>query len=272
MALEAEQDYRPTGPIARQRNSEIDGGEAPGHRGGAAGKEDSQLAPATAASGSTGRRTGTISRTWPFRSITGRNQPRDFIYCGPKWLRHLIVPEDPDHAIVYLDAVSEEIGIAAALSGDQAMRRMYESEDAHMAFAIMAGAAPPGATKATHGKVRKVYKTVSLGVLYGLSEYGIAERLGVDREVARALLSTHQELFPTYWSWSRETVEFGAPEWRGEDQDGLAMHRSVGHRQSRYQDMANLDELADSSCRWRSYAPRRHLPRSAGGPSLGTCP
>ena len=145
--------------------------------------------------------------TWPFRSITGRNQPRDFIYCGPKWMRHLIVPEDPDHALVYLDAVSEEIGIAAALSGDQAMRTMYESEDAHMAFAIMAGAAPAGATKATHGKVRKVYKTVSLGVLYGLSEYGIAERLGVDREEARALLSKHLELFPTYWSWSKETVE-----------------------------------------------------------------
>jgi DNA polymerase I-like protein with 3'-5' exonuclease and polymerase domains len=145
--------------------------------------------------------------TWPFRSITGRNQPRNYIYGCPKWMRYLIVPETPDHRLIYLDAVSEEIGIAAALSGDPAMRRMYETDDAHMTFAIMANAAPAGATKKTHKAIRKLYKAVSLGVLYGQTEYGIADRLGIDTDEARVLLEQHKELFPEYWNWSRSSVE-----------------------------------------------------------------
>jgi DNA polymerase-1 len=82
-----------------------------------------------------------------FRSITGRNQPRNFVFSGPKWLRLLIVPETPDHVLVYVDFVAQEIGIAAALSGDAAMRSIYEATDCHMAFAVRAGAAPPGATQ-----------------------------------------------------------------------------------------------------------------------------
>ena len=145
--------------------------------------------------------------TWPFRSITGRNQPRHFIYGCPKWMRNLIVPETRDHWLIYLDAGSEEFGAAAALSGDPVMRQMYETDDAHMAFAIMANAAPAGATKRTHKAIRDSYKIVSLGVLYGQTEYGIADRLGIDTDEARGLLEQHKELFPEYWNWSRRCVE-----------------------------------------------------------------
>ena len=33
--------------------------------------------------------------TWPFGTITGRNSPSNFIFAGPKWLRHLVIPESP---------------------------------------------------------------------------------------------------------------------------------------------------------------------------------
>ena len=82
-----------------------------------------------------------------FRSVTGRNQPKQFIFSGPKWLRFLIVPESPDHVLVYVDYTAQEVGLAAALSGDEAMRAIYETSDCHMAFAIRAGAAPLGATR-----------------------------------------------------------------------------------------------------------------------------
>ena len=82
------------------------------------------------------------------------------------------------------------------------MQAAYQSGDFYLTFAQMAGAAPPGETKETHATVREQFKTVALGVLYGLSEYGIARRLGVPMSEGRRLLRAHQEVFHTFWAWS----------------------------------------------------------------------
>jgi hypothetical protein len=142
-----------------------------------------------------------------FRSVTGRNQPRNFVFSGPKWLRFLIVPESPDHVLAYIDFVAQEVGIAAALSRDPVMQAVYEADDCHTAFAVLAGAAPPGATKKTHAEVRKNYKTVNLGMLYGQTAHGIAARLGVSRREAEAVVADHRALFPAFWRWSERGVQ-----------------------------------------------------------------
>ena len=82
-------------------------------------------------------------------------------------MRWLIVPPGSDTVLVYVDYSAEEIAIAAALSHDPVIRDMYVSTDAHIWFAITAGAAPPGATTNTHRALRTLYKRISLGVLYG---------------------------------------------------------------------------------------------------------
>ncbi len=145
--------------------------------------------------------------TQVFRSVTGRNQPRNFVFGGPKWLRFLIVPESPDHVLAYVDFVAQEVGIAAALSGDPALGATYQASDCHMEVAVRAGAAPAGADKKSHPAVRKRYKTVNLGVLYGQTAYGIAARLGVSRHEAESLLASHRALFPAFWRWSERTVQ-----------------------------------------------------------------
>jgi DNA polymerase I len=142
----------------------------------------------------------------PFRSVTGRNQPSKFIFSGPKWLRFLIVPPSADHVLVYVDYSAQEIGVAAALSNDEAMRTMYAAADPHLAFAIMAGAAPATATKATHKSTRDIYKTVNLAVLYGQTAEGIAERLGIELDASRALLAQHLSLFRVFHEWSDRVV------------------------------------------------------------------
>lgn len=142
-----------------------------------------------------------------FSTITGRNGMAGFIFNGPKWQRFLIVPESSDYTLVYFDSAAQEIGIAAALSGDRAMWAMYKAGDPHMAFAIRAGAAPANATKETHGAVRSKYKSVNLGVLYGQSEHGIAAKLGISIREARVLLDDHRRLFPRFWEWSERIVQ-----------------------------------------------------------------
>ena len=144
--------------------------------------------------------------TFMYRSITGRNQPHGFVFAGPKWMRYLIVADD-EYVLVYVDYVAQEVGLAAALSGDPTMRAVYEASDCHMAFAIRAGAAPADATKATHPDVRKRYKTVNLGVMYGQSAYGIAQRLGITFQEAAAILDEHRSMFTTFWTWTERMIQ-----------------------------------------------------------------
>ena len=62
----------------------------------------------------------------PFGSKTGRNQPSNsrFIFGTSRWLRSLIQPA-PGRALAYVDWSSQEIAIAAALSGDDALSGFY---------------------------------------------------------------------------------------------------------------------------------------------------
>jgi hypothetical protein len=77
----------------------------------------------------------------PFKSKTGRNQPSNskFIFGPSVWIRCLIKPT-AGMAIAYLDWSQQEFGIAAALSGDQAMQEAYRTADPYLDFAKQAGA------------------------------------------------------------------------------------------------------------------------------------
>lgn len=105
--------------------------------------------------GSDGRNRCLIS---PYRARTGRNQPSNskFIFGPSVWIRGLIQPP-PGRGIAYVDFRSQEIGIAAALSGDELLMEGYRSGDPYLSFAIMAGLAPIGATKQTHKEIGRAH-------------------------------------------------------------------------------------------------------------------
>src|SRR5262245_8244036 len=138
-----------------------------------------------------------------FGSRTGRNQPSNsrFIFGPSTWLRCLIRPA-PGWAVAYVDWSQQELGIAAALSGDPRMQEAYVSGDFYLTFAKMAGAVPADATKQSHAAEREQFKTVALGVLYGLSADGLARKLNVPPCRGRELLRMHQETFRRFWQWS----------------------------------------------------------------------
>jgi hypothetical protein len=142
-----------------------------------------------------------------FATVTGRAAPTKFLWNGPKWQRWLIVPESPDHELATVDFVGQEFAITAHLSNDSAMRDCARSGDAHLAFAVRAGALPLGASKndpQVRG-IRALYKTVNLAILYGQTPVGISNRLGCSRTQAERLVADHQRLFPVFWRW-RERV------------------------------------------------------------------
>jgi hypothetical protein len=149
-----------------------------------------------------GRRARHHYSNMPFRSVTGRNQPSRWIFGAPKWMRFLVTPPTPDHILITADYRAQEIGVAAALSGDPLMKRMYDADDPHLAFAEMANAIPLGASADAIRAVRKTYKTANLAILYGQTATGLADRLGVEVERARELLQQHRDIFSAYHDWS----------------------------------------------------------------------
>jgi len=142
-----------------------------------------------------------------FRARTSRNQPSNsrFIFGPSVWIRHLIKPE-AGRAIAYIDWSSQEIAIAGALSGDDALWRAYESGDPYMAFAIQAGLAPTGASKKTHPDERNACKAVVLGVNYGMGPDSIAGQSGIHIDRARELLRLHKETYRVFWNWAENNV------------------------------------------------------------------
>jgi DNA polymerase I-like protein with 3'-5' exonuclease and polymerase domains len=156
--------------------------------------------------GSDGRNRTLLS---PFRARTGRNQPSNtaFIFGPAVWLRFLIKPE-AGTGLAYIDWSQQEFGIAAALSGDEAMLAAYESGDPYLAFAKQAGAVPKDATKATHGAIRELFKACALAVLYGMLEESLARRIGRPVSEAKELLRLHHQTYRKFWKWSDSVVDY----------------------------------------------------------------
>ena len=143
-----------------------------------------------------------------FRAKTGRNQPSNsrFIFGPSVWIRHLIKPA-PGRAIAYIDWSSQEIAIAGALSGDNALWEAYASGDPYIAFAKQAGLAPADATKKSYPDIRNACKAIVLGVNYGMGPERIAAQSGIHIDSARELLRLHRDTYRVFWRWAEENVD-----------------------------------------------------------------
>ena len=141
----------------------------------------------------------------PFRAKTSRNAPSSsrFVFGPATWSRFLIKPE-PKTALAYIDWSSQEVAVAAALSGDEKMLEAVRSGDPYLAFAIVSGLAPKGATKASHATIRDRVKACVLGINYGMGAQTLASRLGSSGAEARLLLSLHDETYPKFAKWRED--------------------------------------------------------------------
>jgi DNA polymerase I-like protein with 3'-5' exonuclease and polymerase domains len=81
------------------------------------------------------------------------------------------------------------------------MQAAYRSGDVYLDFAHRAGLVRPGRGFDGNVKLRQICKSVSLGVMYGMTDRGIANRLSIPFIEARRLLDTSKRSYPTFWSW-----------------------------------------------------------------------
>jgi DNA polymerase I-like protein with 3'-5' exonuclease and polymerase domains len=112
---------------------------------------------------------------------------------------------EPGRAIAYLDYSGQELGLAAAYSGDRNMQRAYSSGDFYLAAAKELRIAPVDATK--RHPAREVAKTVCLGLNYGMTMFGLAFRLNIGFAEADELLAKHRAAYPVFWAYSDAMVD-----------------------------------------------------------------
>lgn len=98
-----------------------------------------------------------------------------------------------------------ELRVLAALSGDQALRSAFEQgEDIHTFVASQIYGV--GHEEVT-SEMRRTAKTVNFGIIYGLSPFGLANRLGITQQEASGYIDAYFARYPGVEEFSRKTLE-----------------------------------------------------------------
>jgi DNA polymerase-1 len=111
-----------------------------------------------------------------------------------KAIRRAFVARDDGHRLISADYSQIELRIMAAMSGDDAMLDAFRrGEDIHRdtasrVFDVMPGFVTP--------EQRSKCKMVNFGIIYGISAFGLSQRLKVPRKEAADLIETYFRLYP----------------------------------------------------------------------------
>ena len=165
---------------------------------------------------------------FPFGTATGRNAHTKSLYNAHAAMRSFMV-FPPDTIGVYLDWRSQEVGIAAALSGDEQLKRDYSEADVYYALAKLCGLTNDPDLKRwkrDNPAMRDRMKPLQLGINYGMGVPALAK--GLDRHplVASAIIQRHKQTYPRFWQWREERVQCAMLDGRMETVFGWPLYLS----------------------------------------------
>lgn len=130
----------------------------------------------------------------PIRSETGRSIRGAFVPCGAEF------------KLLAVDYSQIELRVMAALSGDQSMIEAFKAnEDIHTATsAKVFGVTPLEVTR----EMRSTAKMVNFGIIYGISAFGLSQRLGtISRSEAGEIIEAYFKQYPAVKEFMQNTVD-----------------------------------------------------------------
>ena len=123
-----------------------------------------------------------------------------------KEIRKAFVPGSPEGVIVSADYSQIELRIMAHLSGDEHLIRAFlNGEDVHAATAAKIFGVP--VAEVTREQ-RGMAKTANFGIMYGISAFGLAQRLHLPRSAAKELIEGYFASFPAIRGFIDQSIEF----------------------------------------------------------------
>lgn len=121
-------------------------------------------------------------------------------------IRKAFVARDKNHILLAADYSQIELRVMAELSGDKNLLEAFEQgQDIHAATA--AGIYGVSLEEVTEDMRRKA-KTANFGIIYGISAFGLSERLEIPRKEAANIINTYFEQYPSVKKYMDNNIEF----------------------------------------------------------------
>ena len=154
-------------------------------------------------------------------------------------MRRYFIPENHDYLLVDADYSQIELRLLAHISGDEAMTEAFrENVDIHTLTAASAFGVP---LEQVSADMRKRAKAVNFGIVYGISDFALAQDIGVSKKQAKEYIDSYMRTYPGVHDYLRQVVEqaksqgyvttmLGRRRYIPELSAGKAMLRAFGER------------------------------------------
>jgi DNA polymerase I len=112
---------------------------------------------------------------------------------------------EPGNVLTSVDYSQVELRVLAHIAGEQVLKDIFlRGEDVHTETASAVFELPP---ESLDVGMRSKAKMVNYGIVYGLSAYGLADRLQIPQEEAQEFIDRYLERFPAVAQFMRDAVE-----------------------------------------------------------------
>jgi len=120
-------------------------------------------------------------------------------------IRKAFIPSDDEHLFLSADYSQIELRIMAALSNDPQMVEAFaKNQDIH---AITASKIYKVPLEEVTSDMRRKAKTANFGIIYGISAFGLSQRLNIPRTEAKQLIDGYFENFPKVKEYMDKSIE-----------------------------------------------------------------
>ncbi len=120
-------------------------------------------------------------------------------------IRKAFIPSDDDHLLLSADYSQVELRLMAHLSGDESLIAAFEhGEDIHSATA--AKLFNKSLDEVTSEERRRA-KTANFGIIYGISAFGLSQRLEIPRKEAKEIIDGYFASYPGVKKYMDNVVE-----------------------------------------------------------------
>lgn len=120
-------------------------------------------------------------------------------------IRKAFIPRNENYTLLSADYSQIELRIIAELSGDSGMIEAFRSgQDIHAATASKVYNVP---LEEVTSDMRRNAKMVNFGIIYGISAFGLSERLNIPRKEAAGIIDSYFEKYPRIKQYMDESIE-----------------------------------------------------------------
>ncbi|MGF2054468.1 DNA polymerase I [Vagococcus fluvialis] len=120
-------------------------------------------------------------------------------------IRQAFVPRHKDWQLFSSDYSQIELRVLADISQDEHLRQAFiEEQDIHTSTAMRVFGVE--SADQVDGNLRRQAKAVNFGIVYGISDYGLSQNLGITRKEAQTFIDTYFEKYPGVKKYMEDIV------------------------------------------------------------------